>query len=315
MPNLKVGRWKFRYTDVPVRIKSSVCDSVLESVNQWTEAVAEPSKTFAAQEYGVRSLILRISGVEEDGRFLVYGIDDRPYGFGFLNNISKQGSSEIARIRKTWPEVSWIPKGVGQSSDDELWLGNPLDHSRLLSPRDDTRVILRGCFDESRHPTVVAKAVVPTGDFGSRLYGERMGLWSRVACRLGQNEGVQVSCLTSSVVIKPTSGADRSCLGFYLNPDDEEVYASKGGLGKVLASDDLCRFLRDEGSFYSQPFIPPMRTDYAPGMNVVHHYFAAFNCDTKCFEIVGGMWMGNPGLMVVGHRDSISGPLVFRYFF
>lgn len=294
------GPYTFRYTDHEMRISSNVVSGMCDMLAAWQRAFV-PEPTFAYEQYGVPSLMVRFDGVlSSDGStFHTYEIQDGPGGMGYCGLVSQDFKRmRDFMIRERWGPLAFLRSGPMRYHDDRLWL--PLTKWRYVLNRGSLAVVRsRLPIDPTARRTVIARSVIPVDTHNNKAYGLKLGLWTKVS-----QESARVATLPwhECFVLKPFRGSSAR---------NVHIWGVKGGSSRAQIAQALAQY----PTMLLQPYFPPMILDIqGQAYHAIIRAYFGYDPVRKAWVPMHGLWTGRPApnQRVHGASDAIHGPLLME---
>jgi len=284
---LTVNGWNFSIHNKTRFFSQDLVRQGLGYVNRWTEIF--PSEgTWVNNCYHIPSLIIRLDCVvDNEGRLMIYELEDRPAGAGLSNLINPEFAKLLADVRQSWPKFTVLTSEQRKGNDDILWLN-------VEQYNESSLVLVRAEPDDIRYHHLVPRSVSTVKTEGDKGYGVVLGLWREVTLD-------NLPDKTQSFVIKPLQGTRAQDVLFW-------VPYLKDYPGTVTWT-KIQKTLSKHGKMYCQPFILPMQTNIPDFPYMIYRVFFVYDIALNQWQCLGGCWVARNNLKIHGATDSLIGPL------
>jgi hypothetical protein len=278
--------WRVNYTDARKVFPVSAAEQAIAALGEWSQHFPV-EQTWIQTVKAVPSLIVRFDCVIDDGKLIIYEIEERPAGIGLSGMISEPFAQEFTRVARTWEPFRVVVSPLRRASDDVLW------QKYLPWAHEDSKLVLiRAEPEEDDFHHLESVSVSSVKSKGDKSYGENMGLWHRVSNKdeLPWEE---------SFVLKPLQGSKLKELEIW-DPQRRPGSSIRAKVEAALAKTDM---------FY-QVLHPPMQTGLPQFPWMIFRIFAGYNFTSGEWEILGGNWNARHNLRIHGASDALFGPAV-----
>lgn len=250
--------------------------------------------TWVQRACGVHSLLVKVDvgRIDPDTHNIgLFGVDDCPDGLGVAALCNTQLRTKLLSLKDQWPTTRLLV--LGDQSDDQLWLGEPLGHDEL--DQYHGLLLVRGSAQDAT--PFADRSITPCAHRNLRCWGEYVQLWSPVSTsdQLPWKRGF---------VLKPRQGM--SCRDVYIWFKGKHCGSSRRA--------DIEAALKRNGTMYSQQFIEPMACPFLSNGSewlMVYRMFFGFDMMARQYVYLGGFWLARKGnLRLHGASDAVVGPLL-----
>lgn len=279
--------WRVNHTDQTKVFPASAAEQAILALAEW-------SKYFPAENTWIRSvkdvpsLVVRFDCIVEDGKLVIYEIEERPAGIGLSGMISPDFASQFTRIAHTWDPFRVVVSPLRKATDDGMW-------QKFLpwNSEEQKLVLVRAEPEEDEFHGLETLSVSSLKAKGDKGYGEGMGLWKRV-------NSVDELSFDDSFVLKPLQGSKLRDLEIW----DPQRRPGSSIRAKVEAA------LAKNGTMFCQQLHAPMQSGHDQFPWMIFRIFAGYNFSTGGWEILGGNWNARNNLRIHGASDALFGPAV-----
>lgn len=285
---VRIGQWDVNFCRREIVFPAIAVTQALQFLESWKDCFVS-EQTWVRKHHKVPSLFVRFDCIVRDGQLIVYEIEERPAGLGISSRANPDFAAALLSVANRWPQFSVKVSPLRRATDDHLWqeaIGWPQNGTSEL-------VLVRAEPEETEFHSLEPNSVSSLKGKGNKSYGERMGLWKRVA-------------ITADLpwdrcfVLKPLCGSKLR---------DLEIWDPKKRPGSSIRDKVEASLCRNKEMFY-QEFFDPMETGIAKFPWMIFRVFFAFDPVTGSWQCLGGNWNARHNLRIHGASDAIFGPAV-----
>lgn len=268
-----------------------------EYLRSWQRHFAN-EKTWARQEVGVPSLIVRLDGTLADGTFRIYEVEERPAGIGVTSKINSQFTEALTAVRREWPNFTVVISRARTGSDDHLWISTA-NHNGNKSQL----VLVRAEPEEYEYHQYVGRSVSSVVNKGNKSYGVPLSWW-----RLIQFAEPNLPW-HKPFVIKPIQSSKCRDVEVWLPNQSPQARRFRNGSS---TQERILQTLEHRREMYLQDFYEPMEVEGAGDMHMILRVFYGYLPSRREWICLGGCWNARSNVVVHGASDAVFGPLVLE---
>ncbi|MDX2775956.1 hypothetical protein PV379_01115 [Streptomyces caniscabiei] len=283
-----------------------------------------PEPTFAQQELGVPSLIVRIDCTVVDNKIVAYEMEDSPSGQGISHRVHRQlgGAGIRDTIRGHYEKhIGAVPHVIvagarNHGTDDHLIVGErnyTYDTDTTIAVPDDAFVIIKAIPGDPRSAKpylhLQQRTLAPLVSEGDKTYQERIGDLTRVQTPMDLLRRDTDNELASQA-LKARIGSMAMGICMYLHPDDRKTHGKKGIVTASRLENTIDTFTQAKNGALTQPFAPPIRLENPEGRsNAIMRVFTLLERKggTIHATAIGGGYVARPELIVHGASNAVLG--------
>lgn len=287
----QIGDWKFFCADETKIFRSSLIEQGELLIKKWEKAFPKEN-TWARQNLGVPSLIIRLDCVEQDGKLRIFEVEERPSGVGITSLLNWDFKERLMKISQSWPDFKiCISEQRNGGGDHHLWREVV---SIYQAERGNELLLLKSEPGEEEFWKFESRSVSSLKRKGDKSYGVKMGLWREV--RAG--EGLDWS---QPFVLKPTQGS--KCRDVVIWHPKRKAFKGIATKTKITAT------LERHSRMYLQQLIFPAKER---DKWLMYRVFWGYDIDAKRWICLGGAYLISPSIKIHGTPETIIGALTLK---
>lgn len=287
--SFRLGKWQVNYSRRPVVFPACAAEQAIALLGDWEQAFVR-EQTWVQKNKGLPSLLVRLDCIVQDGKLIVYEVEERPAGIGISSMINPAFGVEFQKLASAWEPFRIEVSPLRQGTDDSLWL------PKMLWDQADAKLVLvRAEPEETEYHHLEPLSVSSLLSKGDKSYGEKMGLWQRV------NSADQLDW-KGSYVLKPLQGSKLQEMEIW----DSLSRPGSSPRARVLAT------LAKNGTMFCQRLYPPMESGLPQFRWMIFRMFFGYDCGSQEWKGLGGNWNARSNLRIHGASDAVFGPAVIE---